>query len=36
MMEWRMKDYERWIKMEEKKWERVDYKKIDFKEEYYY
>ncbi|PWL17975.1 Fe-S cluster assembly protein SufB [Falsochrobactrum shanghaiense] len=36
MLEWRLKAYERWLTMEEPKWARVDYPKIDFQEAYYY
>jgi len=36
MLQWRLDAYERWKSMEEPKWARVDYPKIDFNDIYYY
>ncbi len=36
MLEWRLKAYERWRKMEEPTWAKVNYKKIDFQDISYY
>lgn len=36
MLEWRLKAYEKWQKMEEPKWAHVDYPQIDFQNIYYY
>ncbi|HUR43207.1 MAG TPA: Fe-S cluster assembly protein SufB [Aestuariivirga sp.] len=36
MLEWRLEAYRRWVQMEEPKWARVHYPKIDFQDLYYY
>ncbi|HEY0572164.1 MAG TPA: Fe-S cluster assembly protein SufB [Enterovirga sp.] len=36
MLEWRLEAYRRWLTMEEPKWARVEYPKIDFQDLYYY
>ena len=36
MLEWRLKAYEIWLKMEEPEWAHIDYPKIDFQEISYY
>jgi Fe-S cluster assembly protein SufB len=36
MLEWRLDAYRRWLTMEEPKWARVNYPKIDFNEIYFY
>ena len=36
MLEWRMGAFERWLTMDEPKWSRVHYPKIDFQDLYYY
>ena len=36
MLEWRLDAYARWQKMNEPKWAKVDYPKIDFQDIYYY
>lgn len=36
MLEWRLQAYRRWLKMEEPKWARLEYPKIDFQDLYYY
>ncbi|MCK0070342.1 MULTISPECIES: Fe-S cluster assembly protein SufB [Kordiimonas] len=36
MLEWRLKAYRAWLKMEEPDWARVDYPKIDYNDIYYY
>ncbi|MDQ0320444.1 Fe-S cluster assembly protein SufB [Pararhizobium capsulatum DSM 1112] len=36
MLEWRLDAYRRWLTLEEPKWARVDYPKIDFNDIYYY
>ena len=36
MLEWRLKAYRYWLKMEEPSWAKVDYPKIDFQDIYYY
>ena len=36
MLEWRLDAYERWQSMQEPKWARVHYPKIDFQDLYYY
>lgn len=36
MLEWRLKAYEKWLKMIEPKWPKVEYPKIDFQDMVYY
>ena len=36
MLEWRLEAYARWLQMEEPKWARVSFPKIDFQDLYYY
>ena len=36
LLDWRLKAYEKWLKMEEPTWAMVDYPKIDFQDIYYY
>ncbi len=36
LLEWRLKAYRAWLKMEEPDWARVDYPKIDYNDIYYY
>ncbi len=36
MLDWRLKAYQRWLKMDEPEWAMVHYPKIDFQEQYYY
>ncbi len=36
MLEWRLDAYRRWLTMDEPKWARVHYPKIDFQDLYYY
>jgi len=36
LLEWRLKAYEKWLKMEEPTWAMVDYPEIDFQDIYYY
>lgn len=36
MLEWRLKAYRYWLKMEEPSWAKVNYPKIDFQDIYYY
>ncbi len=36
MLEWRLKAYRAWLKMEEPDWARVDYPKIDYNDIYFY
>jgi Fe-S cluster assembly protein SufB len=36
LLEWRLEAYRRWITMEEPKWARVNYPKIDYQDLYYY
>lgn len=36
MLEWRLKAYRAWLKMEEPDWAKVDYPKIDYNDIYYY
>ncbi|MFC3052199.1 Fe-S cluster assembly protein SufB [Kordiimonas pumila] len=36
MLEWRLKAYRAWLKMEEPDWARVSYPKIDYNDIYYY
>ncbi len=36
MLDWRLKAYRYWLKMEEPSWAKVDYPKIDFQDIYYY
>ncbi len=36
MLEWRLKAYATWLKMEEPDWARVDYPAIDYQDLYYY
>ncbi len=36
MLEWRLKAYRRWLKMEEPKWGKVDYPEINFQDIIYY
>ncbi|MEM6625892.1 MAG: Fe-S cluster assembly protein SufB [Pseudomonadota bacterium] len=36
MLEWRLKAYERWLKMEEPDWAMVNYPPIDYQDAYYY
>ena len=36
MLEWRLAAYQRWLRMEEPTWARVNYPKIDFQDAYYY
>ena len=36
MLEWRLEAYRRWLTMDEPKWARVHYPKIDFQDLYYY
>lgn len=36
LLEWRLKAYAKWLKMEEPSWAMVDYPKIDFQDIYYY
>ena len=36
MLQWRLDAYQRWLTMDEPKWSRVHYPKIDFQDLYYY
>ncbi|PCI51999.1 MAG: Fe-S cluster assembly protein SufB [Alphaproteobacteria bacterium] len=36
LLDWRLKAYAKWLKMEEPTWAMVDYPKIDFQDIYYY
>ena len=36
LLEWRLKAYHAWLKMEEPDWAKVDYPKIDYNDIYYY
>ncbi len=36
LLEWRLAAYRRWVTMEEPKWAKVHYPKIDFQDLYYY
>ena len=36
MLEWRLKAYRSWLKMEEPDWAKVDYEKIDYNDIYFY
>jgi len=36
LLEWRLKAYHQWLKMEEPDWAKVDYPKIDYNDIYYY
>ncbi|MEO1795990.1 MAG: Fe-S cluster assembly protein SufB [Pseudomonadota bacterium] len=36
MLDWRLRAYRRWLKMEEPDWAMVDYPEIDFQDQYYY
>ena len=36
MLEWRLQAYERWLKMSEPHWARLEYPKVDFQDLYYY
>ena len=36
LLDWRLKAYEKWLKMEEPKWAMVNYPEIDFQDIYYY
>src|ERR1700678_664646 len=36
MLEWRLEAYRRWLTMDEPKWARVDYPKIDYQDLYYF
>src|SRR5579871_5521059 len=36
LLEWRLSAYRRWLTMEEPRWARVEYPKIDFQDLYYY
>jgi len=36
MLEWRLQAYRRWLTMDEPTWARVDYRKIDYQDLYYY
>ena len=36
MLEWRLDAYKRWLTMDEPRWARVHYPKIDFQDMYYY
>ncbi|MEK7264456.1 MAG: Fe-S cluster assembly protein SufB, partial [Pseudomonadota bacterium] len=36
MLDWRLKAYERWLKMDEPTWAMVKYPKIDYQDAYYY
>ncbi|HET6245472.1 MAG: Fe-S cluster assembly protein SufB [Bacteroidetes bacterium] len=36
MLDWRLKAYKQWLKMQEPKWAHVHYPKIDFQDSYYY
>lgn len=36
MLEWRLKAYNHWLKMEEPDWAKVDYDRIDYNDIYYY
>jgi Fe-S cluster assembly protein SufB len=36
MLEWRLKAYERWLKMPEPKWAKVDFPPIDYQDAYYF
>lgn len=36
MLDWRLKAYRAWLKMEEPDWAKVDYPKIDYNDIYYY
>jgi Fe-S cluster assembly protein SufB len=36
LLEWRLKAYYQWLKMEEPDWAKVDYPKIDYNDIYYY
>ncbi|NQV56311.1 MAG: Fe-S cluster assembly protein SufB, partial [Rhodospirillales bacterium] len=36
LLEWRLKAYRHWLKMEEPEWAKVDYPAIDYQDAYYY
>ena len=36
LLDWRIKAYQRWLKMDEPKWQKLDYPKINFQEICYY
>src|SRR5205085_10038020 len=36
MLEWRLEAYRRWLTMDEPKWARVHYPKLDFQDMYFY
>ena len=36
LLDWRLKAFERWLKMEEPKWAMVNYPPIDYQDHYYY
>jgi Fe-S cluster assembly protein SufB len=36
LLEWRLKAFERWLKMPEPKWGKVDFPEIDYQDAYYY
>ncbi len=36
LLAWRLKAYQRWLKMPEPKWAKVDFKPIDYQDAYYY
>ncbi len=36
LLEWRLKAYERWLKMPEPDWAKLDYPEIDYQDYYYY
>ena len=36
MLDWRLEAYQRWLTMDEPKWARVHYPKLDFQDMYFY
>ena len=36
LLDWRLKSYKKWLKMEEPDWAMLDYEKPDFQDIYYY
>ena len=36
LLDWRLKSFERWLKMDEPTWAMIDYPKIDYQDHYYY
>ncbi|MEZ5895093.1 MAG: Fe-S cluster assembly protein SufB [Parvularculaceae bacterium] len=36
LLDWRLKAFERWLKMDEPTWAMIDYPKIDYQDHYYY